>query len=302
MVGIQDVVRKQGYKLIQAPHWKNPPIPNIRSIPTPSYADVIIRQGLGDYDALSAMMAAWDDIFDLVKPDFIVADHSPCMSLTARGKVPMANVGNGFTLPPTNLETYPNVISNGKPLGDQGELLEMFNRIHKKRGAKLMDRVTQVFDTEGQFVCTLPQLDPYYDFRKDELVGPLEQATDPAPKIDGAHIFFYMANEAQDSPVALEGLVKSGIPATVYWRGASAERREKYTADQIKMLTAPVSFSEMLPTTSFVIHSGGAGTATACLLTGRPQVMFPRQSESSLNGKLLTRHGVASVPPRTLTS
>lgn len=111
-----------------------------------------------------------------------------------------------------------------------------------------------------------------------------------------------MANEAVDSPVALEGLLKSQIPATVYWRGASDERREKYQADQITMVTEPVAFSKMLPQTSMVIHSGGAGTATACLMTGRPQIMFPRQSEASLNGKMLKRHGVASVPPRGMTA
>lgn len=298
----QDVVRKAGYRMVQAPHWRNPPLPNIRSIPTPSYADVLIRQGFGDANVVGAMMAAWDDLFALVAPDFVVADHSPGLSLAARGKIPMANIGNGFTLPPTDMEIYPDIITKGKPLGDQGELLELFNNIQRKRGAPLLERVTQLFDTEGQFVCTLPQLDPYADYRKAALAGPLEQALVPAPAADKPHVFFYMANEAVDSPVALGGLVKSGIPASVYWRGANAERRKKYHADQITMLTEPVEFKDMLPRTTAVIHSGGAGTATACLMTGRPQIMFPRQSESSLNGKMLTRHGVASVPPRGVSA
>lgn len=298
----QDVVRKAGYKMVQAPHWRNPPIPNIRSIPTPSYADVLIRQGFGDAKVVGAMMAAWDDLFTLVAPDFIIADHSPGLSLAARGKIPMANIGNGFTLPPTDMETYPAIISKGKPLGDQGELLALFNDVQKAQGAPLLDRVSQVFDTEGQFVCTLPQLDPYSNYRKSDVIGPLEEALGPAPEPDTPHVFFYMANEAVDSPVVLEGLIKSEIPASVYWRGASEERRKKYQVSQITMLSEPVAFSKMLPKTSMVIHSGGAGTATACLMTGRLQIMFPRQSEASLNGRMLKRQGIASVPPRGVSA
>jgi len=293
-----DVIKARGYALIQAPFWKNPPLRNLRSIPTPSYADVLARQGFAYRNTLRSMMSAWDDILTLLKPDLIIADHSPGLNLAVRGSIPVINIGNGFTLPPTELESFPQIITKGKSLVPEQRLLEMFNDLHRERGKTLMSKLPEIFETEGQFVCTLPQLDPYQEQRTQPLCGPLEECLEYTPLPEKEHIFLYMANEAEDSEVALQALRDSGCLATAYIRGASAERRKKYSSSMMKMLDSPVRFSEMLPEASLVIHSGGGGTATSCLMTGRPQITFPRQSEANLSGKLLIKQGLGHpIPP-----
>lgn len=293
-----DVIKARGYTLIQAPFWKNPPLRNLRSIPTPSYADVLARQGFAYRKTLRSMMSAWDDILTLLKPDLIIADHSPGLNLAVRGSIPIINIGNGFTLPPTEMESFPQIITKGKSLVSEQRLLEMFNDLHRERGKPLMSKLPEIFDTEGQFVCTLPQLDPYQEQRVQPLCGPLEEGMSYVPMPEKEHIFLYMANEAEDSEVALQAVRDSGCSATIYIRGASAERRRKYASETIQMLDKPVDFSEMLPKASLVIHSGGGGTATSCLMTGRPQITFPRQSEASLSGKLLIKQGLGHpIPP-----
>lgn len=293
-----DVIKARNYPLIQAPVWKNPPLKNIRKIPTPSYSDVIARQGFGFRQKLGSMLSAWDDLLSIVKPDLIIADHSPGLSLAARKNIPMINIGNGFTLPPSDLDRYPEIITTGKSLFPQDKLLGLFNEIQRGRGQALLEKLPQIFDTEGQFVCTLPQLDPYQPQTNRIVVGPLEENIDPCEMPIDPHIFVYMANEAEDSELVLNSVQALETPVTAYIRGAKVDRLQQYQSDRMQMLSRPVDFSEMLPKASLVVHSGGAGTATSCLMTGRPQMMFPRQSESALTGRLLEHQGLAHTISR----
>ncbi len=293
-----DVIKARGYALIQAPFWKNPPIANLRSIPTPGYADVLARQGFGYRQTLKCMLSAWDDLLISLKPDLIIADHSPGLNLAVRGSIPLINIGNGFTLPPSQMETFPPIIARGKPLVSSQGLLNLFNDLQKERGKPVYERLPQIFEADGEFACTLPQLDPYAKFRDKPVCGPLEDSMKAVPLPSESHIFVYMANEAEDSELVLKAVQKTGCPATAYIRGASTERRKTYQSDRLEMLDRPVDFSDMLPKASLVIHSGGGGTATSCLMVGRAQIMFPRQSESSLTGRLLSAQELARVIPK----
>lgn len=119
------------YKLVQAPFWLNLPGKDINRMPTPSYADVMTRQGFGFKENLSGFFGAWADLTELVKPDVVIADHSPGLSAAIRRRYPMINFGNGFTLPPSHLEEYPPVIATGKPLAPQSKLLDIFNEAYR---------------------------------------------------------------------------------------------------------------------------------------------------------------------------
>ncbi len=288
-----DVVKSRGYPMIQAPFWKNLPIPNVRSIATPSYADVLARQGFAYRKTVQHMVSAWDDLLRILKPDLIIADHSPGLNIAVRRAIPMINIGNGFTLPPTEIDMYPPILATGKRLVAQDMLMKQFNELHLERGRQPYVRLPQIFDTEGQFACTLPHLDPYVDVRVSPVCGPLEDCMETAPPPEAPHVFMYMANEAEDSELALEAVQKLGCQASVYIRGASEERRQKYTSRHMTMLDKPADFSDSIPKASLVIHSGGSGTATSCLMTGRPQIMFPRQSEALMSGRLLASQGLA---------
>lgn len=298
-----DAVKEKGYSLIQGPVWKNPPLKNIRKIPTPSYADVIARQGFGFKQKLRSMLSAWDDCLAFIKPDLIIADHSPGLSLAVRNTIPMINLGNGFTLPPSEIEEFPNIITSGSPLVSQQNLLQMFNELQDERMKPRLERLPQIFDTEGQFVCTLPQLDPYTEFRKTPVIGPLEDCIAPSPRPISAHIFVYLANEAQDRDTVLESVRSVNLPATAFIRGGQPTLIERFQSEKLKILTSPVEFSEILPTVSLVVHSGGGGTATSCLMAGRPQILLPRQSETGLTARLIEKQGLgrsikrgASIP------
>lgn len=293
LVQTKRALKGTNFKLVQAPFWVNLPSRELSRRATPSYADVMARQGFGFKDNLRGFLGAWSDLVQIVKPDLVIADHSPGLSAAIRRRFPMINMGNGFTLPPSNIETYPPVIAKGDPLVPQLKLLEIFNDVLAEIGAAPLERLPQIFDTEGQYVCTVPQLDPYAEHREQVQIGPLEDSLEfkLLPKSD--HIFVYMAHEAGPDNMILKALQALNMKTTAYIREARPESIKTFNSSKITMLTQPASFSEIIPRSSLVIHSGGGGTSTACLMTGRPQVTFPTHSETGLNSNLMKRQGCA---------
>ncbi|WP_169569996.1 glycosyltransferase [Sneathiella limimaris] len=300
LVQSKKAIGDRPYKVVQAPFWSNPTSEKIKHLATPSYADVMARQGFGFREIFAAYLSGWCDLIDFVKPDVIIADHSPTLSMSARGRYPLINIGNGFTLPPSHLPEFPAVIAKGKPIVSQKALMDSLNSVLKENGCKQLTVLPEIFDADGQFVCTVPQLDPYDRFRQQPQVGPLEECLKPAAFPSEPQVFLYMAHEAGRDNFILESLKSLHVKATVYLRDAASAVRQKYQSDKITMLDRPGDLTKILPNSSLVIHSGGAGLSTSCLMTGRPQITFPNHSETALNSFLMARHGVALAIKQTI--
>lgn len=292
LIQTKQALKGRGYQIVQAPYWLNPRFKQ-SNMPTPSYSDVMARQGFAFKETFSTFFTAWSDLADVIKPDLIIADHSPGLSVAVRGRHPIINMGNGFTLPPSHLETYPPVISTGKPLVQQDWMRQMFNEVLAENKRTPLEFLPQIFDTEGQYVCTVPQLDPYAQFRRIPQVGPLEESMTYVPAPKSPHVFVYMAHGSGAESVVLTALKKLDVKTTAFVRGAPAETIDAFHGGNLQMLTQPADFADILPRASLVIHSGGGGTSTACLMTGRPQITFPSHSETSLNSRLMYQQGVA---------
>ncbi len=296
----KQALKGRGYQILQAPYWQNPRFRQ-GNIATPSYSDVMARQGFGFKDTFAAFFTAWSDLADVVKPDLIIADHSPGLSIAVRGRHPMINMGNGFTLPPSQLETYPSVIAKGAPLVRQDWMRQMFNEVLTENNRPQLEFLPQIFDTEGQYVCTVPHLDPYAQFRTLPQVGPLEDSLDCIAPPKSPHVFVYMAHGSGAEATVLATLKTLNVKSTAFVRGAPAKTIDTFHGGNLQMLNQPADFADILPRASLVIHSGGGGTSTACLMTGRPQITFPSHSETSLNSRLMHQQGVAQ-PVRSTVS
>ena len=70
-------------------------------------ADSLADFGLADEEALRILLTAWSHLFDLIRPDLVIADFAPAAALTARGRLPLALVGNGSRCRPPRWITFP---------------------------------------------------------------------------------------------------------------------------------------------------------------------------------------------------
>ncbi|NIL96492.1 MAG: hypothetical protein GTO62_04945, partial [Planctomycetales bacterium] len=74
--------------------------PRNRIDPPRTFAHIMHNSGFGDFDELKAMTDAWRNLYDYVRPDLIVFNHSPTALLAARGSsVKRAIIGTGFCCP-----------------------------------------------------------------------------------------------------------------------------------------------------------------------------------------------------------
>src|SRR5690606_23899680 len=137
--------------------------------------DVLTAVGFGDPQKLGVTSRAWDDLLDLVRPDLIVADHSPALFLAAFGSgVPVVAIGTAFTLPPLALDRFPPLRADRAPALPEARLLDAARRAQEARRRPLPSSLLDVFRTKARFVFGLPELDPYRSFRNEPIHAPPE--------------------------------------------------------------------------------------------------------------------------------
>ena len=87
-----------GIKVIQAPVWQ---VKVNKLENTFSYADTLFNHGYLIEGALQSVVYAWRNLFEVIKPDLLIADHAPTALIAARGtKLKVALYGTGFFAPP----------------------------------------------------------------------------------------------------------------------------------------------------------------------------------------------------------
>ena len=161
-------------KVMQAPVW---PATFKRDaererLSSATFADTLADFGLADAEALRLLMAAWDQLFNLIKPDLVIAEGAPIASLTARGRIPLALVGTGFALPPAEMERFPLLHQASAPVWREEDLLDIVNRALRRIGSLPLDRLPQMFAADVRMVTTFPLLDPYCAQRTEPAEGP----------------------------------------------------------------------------------------------------------------------------------
>src|SRR3546814_12735175 len=72
-----------------------------------AYSDIMVYCGFGRLESLFTATLAWRTVFDQLRPDLIVCDHSPIVCFAAYGRIPVVQVGDGFTLPPAEGDSFP---------------------------------------------------------------------------------------------------------------------------------------------------------------------------------------------------
>jgi hypothetical protein len=123
--------------------------------------------GFNNVAELTIMAQAWRNLYEYVRPDLIIFDHSPTALLAARGcKAKKALIGTGFFCP---LDQYP--LADLRPwLGKDDQRLKQtedqvcdtVNQVLKSFGQQPLDRLAQLFhEVDENFLVTFAELDHY---------------------------------------------------------------------------------------------------------------------------------------------
>ena len=149
-------------RLWQAPIWAL----KIQGLPEAlSFAELLFRAGYLDAKRLRGLVQGWCSLLDAVRPDLLLADHSPTALLAARGRpLRRALIGGGFFQPPAvvPMPGFRDFAVPPKRLADAERLAVMTcNEVLQARGQAPLTRLHELLDADELFLVTWPELDHY---------------------------------------------------------------------------------------------------------------------------------------------
>lgn len=280
--------------ILPAPHWPNPvAVAN----PSYTYADILAANGFGSAEQLSSLLDSWDDVFSAAKPDLIVCDHAPSAVLAAFGRIPVAVVGNGFTVPPADEPSFPPYNRAGGETISQADILSVMQQALTARGCAAPRAITEPFRAAFRGVYAFPELDPYRAIRSDDVYGPMEAMPPLTPLPPQRRLFFYSASDYALIDELVAALMEIGPQASVFLRGVPGAKAMVLKSRGVAFFNDAPRLDKILPQMSCVFSHAGSGLTAAAFAAGRPQVLNPRHGEASLTANLLEELGVGVSLP-----
>jgi hypothetical protein len=259
-----------------------------------NYLDVLVAAGFADPGKLAAMVAAWRGLLDLLRPDIIIADHSPALQVACYGSaVPLVAIGTPYTLPPLDYGQFPPLRADRAPITSEASVLQVALPVVKANGSGPPPNLPALFRTPHRFVFGFPELDPYRAMRQE----PLHLPPEPLPEFIEAgpepRLFAYLGTDAPGFDLIAQALGDIEMPTSAYLRGDIGPLAQFLRLRGVEVYDAPPRLADVLPTVSHVFHGGGATTALAAIAAGRPQLVMPQHGETLTTLRMLDGLGVA---------
>lgn len=265
--------------------------------PLATYLDIMCTAGFFRRQVLHAGMMAWNTLLAQTKPDLVVADHSPVLLLACFKRYPVVQVADGFTMPPAEADQFPLFRKGRKPVVDPAHVLAVMQDVQKHHRQPVPQTVTEPFRTAGRLVCTLPELDPYAELRRDPVIGPVEGLKAPLPPHPShtgkgpPRFFAYLSLEHKKTKPFLEGLAASTMEGEIFARSMTNEVAKAIARPGLTIHRDPQPMDQVLARCSLIIHHGGNGTCCAALSAGRPQLLLPTHMEARLSADAVVARG-----------
>lgn len=284
-IGAAAVLSDAGVELVQAPRWKTP-----QSCAT--LGDTLGDMGLADAEELRQRIETWRRIIDQTAPALVIADFAPGASFAARGRVPLALIGNGFTLPPAGMPNFPLLHQISPPVWPEQQLLEVTNSVLRDLQLQPLQQLPQLFSGDVSWVHTFPLLDPYAQWRERPAQGPSIGRWPESPTADASEILVYLSSWRGPQRSFLEALRPFARRVRLFAAGFSSAEREYFAAMGMRLQAQPFDLTADLAGARLVVHLGSEGIATACVMAGVPQLACSIDVEKELIGKALAAAGI----------
>jgi hypothetical protein len=287
-----------GVRLLPAPHGAGAAV---TPPPTDCFADILRDVTFGDERTLATHVAAWRTIYELVRPDLIVFDHSPTALLAARGFAARRVVtGTGFTVP-CDLYPLPSLrpwreVSESHLRAQEDQVLRAANRILETVNEPALQRLGQLYsESDDTLLTTFAELDPYSGPRpkSTEYLGMVGSSGGGAPQWPvgaGKKVFAYLRPFPALGDV-LRFLNERHVPTIAYIEGVAGPWAERFASATLRLEEERLDVSVVGRECDLAILNGNGGTTAAMLLAGRPSLQIPINLEHALNARAVERMG-----------
>lgn len=277
-----------GARILPAPFWPTPTLPPAAS---GTYADILVANGFSSAANLRALIGAWEQIIDLVKPDLMVCEHAPSAALSAFGRIPVAFVGNGFVVPPADgAEFPPYERGRGEPQR-QRPVLTIIQEALSDLGRAQPKTICEPFRGAFRGIYTFPALDTYRHVRRETVLGPIESLPPLLPLPPKRKLFAYSAADYALASEVAQALMDLGAEASAYFRGSLGARAAVIKTRGVTIFDNAPALADVFANASAVFSHGGTGFTYAAFAAGRPHLVNPRHFEAHATARALEELG-----------
>jgi UDP-N-acetylglucosamine:LPS N-acetylglucosamine transferase len=274
--------------------------------PPAAYIHLLENIGFRDTAQVATLLIKWRAIFDEVRPDLLLCEHSPTALLAARGySFSRVVFGNGFYCPPgtgtlTMLRPWLKVSLN-QVREDEERLTLDLNRILDSVGGRPLNVLSDLYrQVDETFVTTFAELDHFDRPQPCEYRGIWTLKTgDPFdwPPGDGPRVFAYLKPGA-----ALDGLLRElrvqRLPTLVYADGLDGKVKQDYASVTLRFVDRPLDMTQVGAECDLGVCNANHSTTAMLLKAGKRLLLLPIALEQYLLGSKLDRQGMAvTVPP-----
>lgn len=267
-----------------------------------SFADILDDCGFGSPDRLGGLVRGWHSLFDLYRPEVVVAEYAPSAIFAARlAGIPCLRMDTGFAIPP---ETSPYPCFRPwlkvptEHLQEKEEtILRAVNQVRRDYGHSPYGQLYQAVRADLTLLTTVPELDHYPKRRQGKYIGPLvnldagKTVSWPGSRVP--RIFAYLRPFPQIGLV-LEGLEACGGQVIAAIPGIDKKFSDKFGRN-ISIIDRPATLRHTLTQADLVISHAGHGLTSAALLAGVPTLAIPTQIEQLLLSSAIERLGIGMV-------
>jgi UDP:flavonoid glycosyltransferase YjiC (YdhE family) len=168
--------------------------------------------------------------------------------------------------------------SDRQALASMNEALAAFD-------APRLTTLSQMFETDEDFICTFPELDHYGSRPTSGYWGPRLRFDRGAemdwPAGDGKRVFVYLQSTLAQLDTVIDWLVASSHRVVAFIPDLDAARRERLAARHRIVSDRPLRLDRLLRRCDLMVCHGGEITAGS-LMYGVPQMLFPTHYEQYL--------------------
>jgi len=286
------------YSWLQAP--LHPELVSPLYSPTLNFTQIMHNVGFHDHNAIVGRMHAWRNLFDALKPDLLVFDHSPTALLAARG-LPLKRIllGTGFgippavaPLPPFDAETKIQELETS-----EREIMERINAALKMFGVERLKRIADIYQADASLLFTLKELDHYPQRQDGDYWGPPAQGGGVNagwPEGEGKRVFAYL-KPFKTLPSLLETLAQAGHSTLIYMSRQDAA--QKPSNGKLRYSDRPVDLRQAAKKSDLIICHAGHGTVSTALLRGKPLLLLPLNIEQRMLAARVAGMGAGLAAP-----
>jgi len=273
--------------------------PAIKGTARATYGEFVCEALMGPERDFSQRLAGWDNVISVFKPDVILAEYAPGLSLYARGRIPVVATGSGYSLPPAGMTVFPLLVEKPVPrFATEAELIDRLNGYLRKAGAAVIDRLPELNAADAHGLITLPIFDPYRDHRQGGYLGVEHPGGSPEPEPGAAGLIVYFDETWQLEDGFVGGLRAAEISGHAFLGMPLRRTVKRLAGSGVTLADRPFDLSQEMPGRAVAIHKGTLGFASAAALAGVPQIVLFHNQENLLIGQALQKAGTAVTMAR----